>query len=62
MNLISEFCEAREQVLDTYAGTFATLKVFLQLSEHRQFVECEKNYACSQDVFSLLLEVYAKQV
>lgn len=41
MDLMSRFCKVRELVLEACAGTLATARASLQLSEHRRSVRYE---------------------
>lgn len=41
---------------------FGGFNAYLQLSEHRKFVDCQKDSACFQDALPSPIKVYVKQV
>lgn len=60
MDLACKLWNTVDLVLDTCTATLATARACSQLSEHRHFVGCEKDFAFFQDLFLSLVEVYAK--
>lgn len=54
MDLVFKFCSAGELVHVTCAGLLVNAKACLQLAEHQQFVECEKDSASFREVLPSL--------
>lgn len=45
-DVVPRFCKDEKLVVDTYAGTLATLKASLQFPQHHRLVGCWKDRVC----------------
>lgn len=57
-NLVPNFWTLRQLVLDHFAGTLLTAKIFLLIEKHHRFVIGDKNVGCLEMSMSSLAETY----
>lgn len=62
VDLVFTFCGVRELVQTICSGTLSTAMTCLRLPEHRLLVGCDKGSTCFQNVLSIILKIYAKQI
>lgn len=60
-DMVSNFSKPRHVIADLCAGTLATAKDCMMLSQHSRFIECEVNTDCSNQRYTSVVEKISRQ-